>query len=85
MKKHWWKWVCEFCYRKSNRKILPKDWDLVWQSAVCPKCQERVKKNAVGNIGTRPQNLDEEGSGRNDIPVIYFVIFMIKQFLFHRP
>lgn len=42
MKKHWWKWVCEFCYRQTNRKNLPRDWDLVWQCAVCPKCRVRV-------------------------------------------
>jgi len=37
-------WICEFCHRavKGN---LPEDWDLVWQSAVCPECQKRVAKD----------------------------------------
>jgi len=37
------KWVCEFCFKVCNENNLPEMWDLVWQSAVCPECQERVK------------------------------------------
>jgi len=45
MKKHWSKWLCEFCYKQSNRKNLPETWNLVWQSAVCPDCQKRVARD----------------------------------------
>jgi hypothetical protein len=45
MKKHWWKWVCEFCFKQSNHHRLPEKWELVWQSAVCPDCQKRVEKD----------------------------------------
>ena len=45
MKKRWWRWVCEFCYKQINNKILPAGWDWAWQSAVCPQCRERVKKD----------------------------------------
>ncbi len=38
-------WVCEFCYVCVMDGDLPKGWDLVWQSAVCPSCQERVKRD----------------------------------------
>jgi hypothetical protein len=38
----WWKWVCELCYRQSNRKTLPAGWDLCWQSAICPACQRKA-------------------------------------------
>lgn len=38
-----WDWICEFCYKTINSQFLPDDWDLVWQSAVCPECQEKVK------------------------------------------
>ena len=41
-KKRYWKWVCEFCFKQSNHFMLPAGWDLVWQSAVCPDCQNRV-------------------------------------------
>ena len=44
-RKHWWRWVCEFCFKQINNKILPSSWDLVWQSAVCPCCKEKVAKN----------------------------------------
>lgn len=38
-----WTWCCEFCYIVVLEGNLPKDWDLVWQSAVCPNCQNRVE------------------------------------------
>jgi hypothetical protein len=44
MKKHWWKWVCEMCFKKTNRKILPVGWDLIWQSAICPACLVKLSK-----------------------------------------
>ena len=37
-----WKWICEFCYKTSDESKLPKGWDFVWQSAVCPECQQKV-------------------------------------------
>jgi hypothetical protein len=40
--KHWWKWLCEFCFRKSNHNHLPVGWHLIWLSAVCPQCRKRV-------------------------------------------
>ena len=43
MKKY--SWICEFCFRKAYTNVLPRGWDLVWQSAVCPKCVERVKED----------------------------------------
>ena len=45
VKRRWWKWVCEFCFRHSNRNQLPPGWDLVWQSAVCPRCQKQVTRD----------------------------------------
>lgn len=44
-KQRWFRWVCEFCFRKSNHRMLPEGWDLVWQCAVCPDCQRRVAKD----------------------------------------
>lgn len=38
-------WLCEFCYKTVYNNILPADWDLVWQSAVCPDCRERVAED----------------------------------------
>ncbi len=38
-------WICEFCYTQRYTDILPRAWDLVWQSAVCPVCRCRVAKN----------------------------------------
>ncbi|HEY3315211.1 MAG TPA: DUF5131 family protein, partial [Bacillota bacterium] len=38
-------WLCEFCYKTHYGPRLPADWDLVWQSAVCPECQEKVKRD----------------------------------------
>ena len=35
-------WICEFCYRPYYGDNLQDNWDIVWQSAVCPECQERV-------------------------------------------
>ena len=40
-----WRWVCEFCFRTSAAAQLPRDWLLVWQSAVCPHCQPRVQRD----------------------------------------
>ncbi len=39
------RWVCEFCFKSYFGNPLPDDWDLVWQSAVCPKCQCRVARD----------------------------------------
>lgn len=50
MKKRWWKWVCEFCFKQTNRNQLPADWDWVWQSAVCPGCRERVQRDGGYNV-----------------------------------
>ena len=35
-------WVCEFCFACLLDGDLPSDWDLVWQSAICPSCQKKV-------------------------------------------
>lgn len=40
----WWKWVCELCYRQSNRHKLPGAWLWTHQSAICPDCQHRAAK-----------------------------------------
>lgn len=45
-------WVCEFCYDTVSDDDLPRTWDLVWQSAVCPRCQPRVM--ADGGYATVP-------------------------------
>ena len=45
-KKQWWKWVCEFCFKKSNLNDLPDGWDLVWDCAVCPNCQKSLEKDS---------------------------------------
>lgn len=36
-------WICFFCFTYAQYRNLPDDWDLVWQSAVCPECQKRVQ------------------------------------------
>jgi hypothetical protein len=36
-------WICEFCFKRSWATQLPKEWDFVWQSSVCPDCVIRVK------------------------------------------
>lgn len=38
-------WVCEFCFDVSYMPILPAHWDLVWQCAVCTRCQKRVQQD----------------------------------------
>lgn len=38
-------WICEFCFKRIYVNFLPTDWDLVWQSAVCPECQEKVRND----------------------------------------
>lgn len=38
-------WVCEFCFACLLDGNLPEDWALVWQSAVCPSCQIKVKRD----------------------------------------
>lgn len=38
-------WVCEFCFACLMDGDLPKDWDLVFLSAVCPSCQKKVKRD----------------------------------------
>jgi hypothetical protein len=38
-------WVCEFCFRTVVTNVLPDSWKLVWQSAVCPKCQPKVERD----------------------------------------
>ena len=43
-------WVCEFCFRTWKRAVLPASWDFVWQSAVCPECQEKVRADGGYNI-----------------------------------
>jgi len=45
-----WKWICEFCFKKSYQNILPRKWDWAWQSAVCPSCRERVQKDGGYHI-----------------------------------
>ena len=41
--------TCEFCYKQVDGK-LPSDWDLVWQSCVCPDCKKRVKEDGGYNV-----------------------------------
>jgi len=36
--------VCELCFRKAPEGDLPADWDIIWQSLVCPECQKRAKQ-----------------------------------------
>ena len=38
-------WVCEYCFACLLEGNLPDDWDLVFQPAVCPSCQEKVKQD----------------------------------------
>lgn len=45
-----YRWVCEFCFRVIHNKDLPATWDLIWQSAVCPKCQSKVAADGGYNI-----------------------------------
>jgi hypothetical protein len=40
-------WICEICYRALPLIDLPTDWDLVFQSAICPKCLEYAKENDI--------------------------------------
>jgi len=45
-----WKWICEFCFKKSYQRFLPDGWEWVWQSAVCPSCRKRVEKDGGYNV-----------------------------------
>ena len=38
-------WVCEFCFACLLGGDLPADWDLVFQSAICPSCQKKVAQD----------------------------------------
>ena len=38
-------WVCEFCFACLLEGNLPDDWDLVFQSAICPSCQKKVAQD----------------------------------------
>ncbi len=38
-------WVCEYCFVCLLEGNLPDDWDLVFQSAVCPSCQKKAKRD----------------------------------------
>jgi len=40
-----YRWVCEFCFRVIHHRVLPANWAFLWQSAVCPKCVERVRQD----------------------------------------
>lgn len=64
-------WICEFCYKPADGD-LPPSWKLMWQSAVCPDCQEKVaQKGGYGAVvggafafGKDPrvtQNIDVDG------------------------
>ncbi len=35
-------WICFYCYKPATGN-LPNDWDLIWQSPVCPDCLKRAK------------------------------------------
>ena len=55
-------WLCEICYRALPNMTLPADWELVFQSAICPDCQKHAKDNniALCNLicGSRAQGPD---------------------------
>lgn len=53
-------WVCEFCFRTSDAQPLPEGWELVWSSAVCPECLERVGRE--GGIYVVPVGAYARGS-----------------------
>ncbi len=48
-----WEWVCEACYRTTNATILPTGWELVWQSAICPKCAREATITKIGFANLR--------------------------------
>jgi hypothetical protein len=37
-------WICAYCYRALLKGNLPPDWDLVFQSPICPDCLARAKR-----------------------------------------
>jgi hypothetical protein len=43
-------WICEFCYAMLFEDRLPDSWDWVWQSAICPDCQEKVARAGGVNV-----------------------------------
>ncbi len=43
MSKFDWTWICEFCFLTIFDEELPPDWELEWQSAICPTCLERLR------------------------------------------
>jgi hypothetical protein len=47
------KWVCEYCYATSDDSILPPDWDMIWQSVVCPECVRRLAAKTI-EVHTTP-------------------------------
>ena len=38
-------WTCEFCHTVLLTGNLPTQWEIVFQSAVCPSCRARVEKD----------------------------------------
>ena len=66
-------WTCEFCHVQTDENPLPPTWDFVWQSAVCPACQERVKADGGYSVvpagayaGDRPDPRDRDLSAAVD-------------------
>jgi hypothetical protein len=57
--------TCELCYAQHTGDRIPDDWDIVWQSPICPDCQEKCKiENTVREIqGLDPIHLPDRRGG----------------------
>ena len=54
-------WVCEFCFACLLDGDLPNDWDLVWQSAICPSCQKNFDRPKLNSDKIKPLKDDYYG------------------------
>jgi hypothetical protein len=45
-------WICELCYKPVVGN-LPNDWELVWGSAMCPDCMNKVKLSGKSIMDTK--------------------------------
>ena len=60
--------ICELCYVETPEGDIPQDWDIVWQSLICPECQTRLAalsirySDAVGGMFTDKKDPREDSA-----------------------
>lgn len=62
-------WLCEICYRALPAINLPPEWELVFQCAICPECQQYAKRRKIALnqlvCGSRAQGPDPRAKIQN--------------------